>query len=280
MTCGNAAAAVYLRLVTRRASRPWLMVALVLASCSSAAAPVLTLGRLAGAFSHGVGFGTVKPQVIDDEGNRIGDVDRVVWTSWGDPEAFGTDDAVYLGNQTPPKVTRQTVTVVAFGLGTCDGKLMYQGVEWYFPQHGQKFDPNGYEDICAGTYVLGMVATGTIRGVLLREPGAGAAAGLPHPMAGTVLVEWNDTGAPVVVTMTVGSNGRFSRSMVPGTYKVTPGARMGCAGPPPDTVHVLPGTVTSVKVKFASAVGANCRAVQMRPSYFSPENPYIPFVIT
>jgi len=43
--------------------------------------------------------------------------------------------------------------VVAFDLGTCDGKLMYQAIEWYFPQHGQSFNPNTYQDICTGSYV-------------------------------------------------------------------------------------------------------------------------------
>jgi len=45
--------------------------------------------------------------------------------------------------------------VVAFDLGSCDGKLMYQAVEWYFPQHGQAFDAGQYENICTGSYVSG-----------------------------------------------------------------------------------------------------------------------------
>ena len=45
------------------------------------------------------------------------------------------------------------MTIVAFDLGTCDGKLMYRAVEWYFAQHGQTFDPSQYEDVCTGTYV-------------------------------------------------------------------------------------------------------------------------------
>jgi hypothetical protein len=43
--------------------------------------------------------------------------------------------------------------VVAFDLGTCDGKLMYQAVEWFFPQHGQSFRPGQYENVCTGHYV-------------------------------------------------------------------------------------------------------------------------------
>jgi len=63
----------------------------------------------------------------------------------------GTSD--YVGpNQTVAGGTQESVTIVAFDLGTCDGKLMYQAVEWYFPQHGQTFDPRQYENICTGTY--------------------------------------------------------------------------------------------------------------------------------
>ena len=43
--------------------------------------------------------------------------------------------------------------MVAFNLGTCDGKLMYQAVEWYFPGEGQSFNASQYENICTGSYV-------------------------------------------------------------------------------------------------------------------------------
>ena len=49
----------------------------------------------------------------------------------------------------------ETTTVVAFKLGMCRGTLMYEAVEWYFPQHGMKFMPNEYEDVCSGSYVPG-----------------------------------------------------------------------------------------------------------------------------
>jgi len=29
---------------------------------------------------------------------------------------------------------------------------MYQEIEWYFPTHGQQFNPNGYINICTGAY--------------------------------------------------------------------------------------------------------------------------------
>jgi hypothetical protein len=38
-------------------------------------------------------------------------------------------------------------------LGMCDGKLMYQAVEWYFPGEGQSFNAKQYENVCTGSYV-------------------------------------------------------------------------------------------------------------------------------
>jgi hypothetical protein len=46
----------------------------------------------------------------------------------------------------------EKATVVAFRLGRCHRRLMYQAVEWYFPQHGQSFRPRVYQNICAGSY--------------------------------------------------------------------------------------------------------------------------------
>jgi hypothetical protein len=120
----------------------------------TAAAGVPTLGRLAGNFARGEGFGQVKPSKIFNGGDPTGLVTGVVWSSWGGAQATGTGTADYVGpNQTVAQGSEESATVVAFDLGTCDGKLMYQAVEWYFPQHGQSFSPGTYEDICTGGYV-------------------------------------------------------------------------------------------------------------------------------
>ncbi|HUA27738.1 MAG TPA: hypothetical protein VMC03_02550 [Streptosporangiaceae bacterium] len=118
-----------------------------------AAAP--TLGQPAGVFAHGsAGFGQVKPAKIFNGGDPTGLVTNVVWSSWGGTQATATGTSDYVGpNQSVAQGTEESATVVAFNLGTCDGKLMYQAVEWYFPQHGQAFNPNQYENICTGTYV-------------------------------------------------------------------------------------------------------------------------------
>jgi len=118
-------------------------------------AAVPTLGQPAGDFAHGSsGFGQVKPAKIFNGGDPTGLVTNVVWSSWGGARATATGSSEYVGpNQSVAQGTEETATVVAFNLGTCDGKLMYQAVEWYFPQHGQAFNPNQYENICTGTYV-------------------------------------------------------------------------------------------------------------------------------
>jgi hypothetical protein len=118
-------------------------------------AAVPTLGQPAGDFAHGSsGFGQVKPSKIFNGGDPTGLVTDVTWSSWGGAQATGTGTSDYVGpNQSVAQGTEESATVVAFNLGTCDGKVMYQAVEWYFPQHGQAFNPNQYENICTGTYV-------------------------------------------------------------------------------------------------------------------------------
>ena len=114
------------------------------------------LGQPAGVFANGTGFGEVKPSRIFNGGDPTGLVTHVVWSSWGGAQAKATGTSEYVGpNQSVAQGSEQPATVVAFNLGACDGKLMYQAVEWYFPQHGQTFNPAMYENICTGSYVPG-----------------------------------------------------------------------------------------------------------------------------
>jgi hypothetical protein len=129
--------------------------ATVPASASPSASPagVPTLGQLAGDFAQGQGFGQVKPAKIFNGGDPTGLITHVVWSAWGGTQATATGTAEYVGpNQSVASGTEETATVVAFDLGTCDGKYMYQAIEWYFPQHKQAFNPNTYENICTGGY--------------------------------------------------------------------------------------------------------------------------------
>ncbi|HET9899386.1 MAG TPA: hypothetical protein VFQ44_31045 [Streptosporangiaceae bacterium] len=115
---------------------------------------VPVLGQLAGTFADGEGWGQARPATVFNGGDPTGLVTDITWTSWGGNTAIGTGISDYVGpNQTVAGGTQQPVTIVAFDLGTCDGKLMYQAVEWYFPQHHQSFNPRQYEDVCNGSYV-------------------------------------------------------------------------------------------------------------------------------
>jgi len=112
-----------------------------------------SLGHLTGIFAHGVGFGSVKPPEIFNGGDPTGLVTHIVWKSWGGPEAIGAGTAEYVKpNESVASGKEEPATIVAFNLGSCKGRLMYRAVEWYFPQHGQTFDPSHYENICTGTY--------------------------------------------------------------------------------------------------------------------------------
>lgn len=120
----------------------------------STVAAVPALGRVAGDFAHGRGFGQVKPTRIDNGGDPTGLVTNISWKSWGGGRAIGTGTSVWVGpHQAVAEGRPATVTVEAFRLGMCHGKLAYRAVEWYFPEHGQSFNPHRYENICSGSYV-------------------------------------------------------------------------------------------------------------------------------
>lgn len=117
----------------------------------TAAVPVL--GQPVGDFSHGTGWGQVRPSTVFNGGDPTGLLQHVTWSSWGGSTATGTGLNDYSApGQTVADGTEEPATIVAFDLGTCDGKLMYQKITWYFPQHGQSFHPSQYENICTGTY--------------------------------------------------------------------------------------------------------------------------------
>jgi len=143
-----------------RGGRRWLGVAVVLVCAGCASSPgheqaaVPTLGRPAGLFAHGAGFGQVRPPKIFNGGDPTGLVSHITWTSWGGARASGTGMSDYVGpGQSVATGSQERVTVVAFDRGTCHGRPAYRAVEWYFPSHGQRFNPHRYENICTGTYV-------------------------------------------------------------------------------------------------------------------------------
>lgn len=121
---------------------------------ATATTPAPTLGQLAGVFAQGQGFGQAEPSKIFNGGDPTGLVKHITWQSWGARKAIGSGLAEYVGpNQSVATGTPKPATVVAFHLGMCDGKRMYQAVEWYFPGEHQSFSPSHYENICTGSYV-------------------------------------------------------------------------------------------------------------------------------
>ena len=61
----------------------------------------------------------------------------------------GTAEYVAYGQISPvADGTNEPAEVQAFQLGDCNGQYMYQAISWYFPQHGEKFDPGTYINIC------------------------------------------------------------------------------------------------------------------------------------
>jgi hypothetical protein len=111
-----------------------------------------TLGRRYGPYQRG--FGQARPSSIFLGGDPTGMVNGIHWESWGGARATGNGTGYYVP---PGKIVadgvRSPATVVAFNLGICDGKRAYQAVEWFFPQHGETFNPGTYINICTGENV-------------------------------------------------------------------------------------------------------------------------------
>ena len=97
------------------------------------------------------GYGQVRPSEIDNGGDPTGIVTKVHWTSWGGAQATGDGIGYYVPEDAPVAESRQEPAhIVAFELGTCQGKLMYQRIAWYFPSKGDSFDPKQSRNICTG----------------------------------------------------------------------------------------------------------------------------------
>jgi hypothetical protein len=99
------------------------------------------------------GFGIAQPTAISLGDGPYGVGPTLHWESWGSPQATAsaTDAGMFLGDPADSRIPPSNLgeaTVVAFDLGTCQGRLVYQALEWYFPQHGQAFNPNTYVNTC------------------------------------------------------------------------------------------------------------------------------------
>jgi len=100
------------------------------------------------------GYGLIEPSTIFNGGDPTGLVTQVRWASWGGPTAEATGVSAYATTSVADS-KQEPVRVVAFDLGNCKGSRVYRAVEWYFPQHGETFDPRHHYDICTGAWVGG-----------------------------------------------------------------------------------------------------------------------------
>ena len=81
-------------------------------SPSTTPAALPTLGRPAGVFSRGKGFGQVKPSEIFNGGDPTGLVTHVTWSGWGGPQAKATGVSDYVGpNQSVASGKQETAKI-------------------------------------------------------------------------------------------------------------------------------------------------------------------------
>lgn len=105
--------------------------------------------------TYQTGFGTVAPHAVFNGGDPTGELSITSWDSWGGPTALAHGSAEYLApGQEVAAGTSEPATAEAFDLGTCKGKRAYLRLAWWFPQHGQTFDPatnnEAFYNICTG----------------------------------------------------------------------------------------------------------------------------------
>lgn len=98
------------------------------------------------------GYGLPKPTMFFNGGSPSGMVRDLHWTSWGGQRATGTGEMPYVTDSSVADSPWEKSSVVAFDLGDCDGVRTYRKISTYFPQHGGRFDPTQYINVCTGEY--------------------------------------------------------------------------------------------------------------------------------
>jgi opacity protein-like surface antigen len=127
------------------------------AICTASALAATTTPILGGPWAPNQrGYGQVRPRTVDNNGDPTGRVTDIHWTTWGGTKAIGTGMSDYVGpNQSVAGGTEESARIVAFHLGSCHRRRAYDAIEWYYPQHGQRFSAGGYLDPCNGRYYRG-----------------------------------------------------------------------------------------------------------------------------
>lgn len=114
-------------------------------------APGPVLGS-ASTYPNGEGYGQSRPATIFFGGDPTSFVKNISWSQWGGATAIGTGigDFVWPGNSVAGGSIDSPANIVAWDLGTCNGRTAYQKIEWYFPQYGQTFHPDQWLNVCGG----------------------------------------------------------------------------------------------------------------------------------
>ncbi len=135
-------------------SPAWIAAIVCVGALSATTALAGQVPILAGPWGTGQkGYGHTKPTTIFNGGDPTGLVQHIQWKTWGDMQAIGTGTAEWVGpRQDVAGGTEQPARIVLFQLGSCRGRRAYDAIEWYFPQHGQHFNPHRYINACTGTY--------------------------------------------------------------------------------------------------------------------------------
>jgi hypothetical protein len=132
----------------------WITAALCFSALSVSTALATQVPILAGPWgTYQKGYGHTKPTTIFNGGDPTGLVQRIRWKTWGGTQAIGAGRAEWVGpHQDVAEGTQQPARIVLFQLGSCRGRRAYDAIEWYFPQHGQHFNPHQYINACTGAY--------------------------------------------------------------------------------------------------------------------------------
>ena len=105
--------------------------------------------RLGVAYEHTEGLGKPQPTSISTGGDGTTVVQHIHWTHWGSAEAMGTGEAVWVWPGTCNGCNGfSRARIVAFHLGTCEGRPSYNAVEWYFPEYDGAFSKTRFLELC------------------------------------------------------------------------------------------------------------------------------------
>jgi alpha-tubulin suppressor-like RCC1 family protein len=110
--------------------------------------PIAVLGHR---FVRSAGFGHAHPAYVSyggaDEEFKLW---KLHWRHWGQPRAIAFGKAWWLP-RSAKSISQGHLAraeAVAFDLGICQGRLSYLKLEWFFPGHGEHFNPAHGDPIC------------------------------------------------------------------------------------------------------------------------------------